>query len=171
MAFTGSFISTSFKQELMLGAHSFGATTLGTARSTSSVSDTFKIALYTNLATLDATTTVYTAPASGSANPTSTNEVTSTGTAYTTGGNTLTTTGTNAAVPTISGTFAYISFVDTTWAASTITARGALIYNSSQTNRAVCTLDFGSDKTSTSGAFTISFPLISTPANAILRIT
>lgn len=167
MAFTGSFISTSFKQELLLGIHAFGTTVTRGA----TTADTIKIALYTNLATLDATTTVYTAPANGAANPTSTNEVTSTGTAYTTGGNTLSTSGTNGTAPVTSSTFAYLSWVDTTWAASTITARGALIYNSSQTNRAVCTLDFGSDKTSTSGAFTISFPLITTPANAILRIT
>lgn len=135
--------ATSFKVELLQGTHNFDL----------SGGDTFKIALYTSSATLDATTTVYSA----------TNEVA--GTAYSAGGNTLTTVD-----PTSSGTTAWVDFVDSTWANSTITARGALIYNSSKANRAVAILDFGSDKTSSSNDFTVTFP---TPDanNAIIRLT
>lgn len=133
---------TSFKQELMQALHNF----------TTSTGNTFKIALYTSAATLDAATTAYT----------TSNEVTGTG--YTAGGNTLTN-----VTPTSSGTTAYTDFADTTWSSATITARGALIYNSTNSDRAVCVLDFGADKTSTSGDFTIVFP---TPdaSNAIIRI-
>ena len=134
-------MTTSFKQELMEGVHDF-------------TTHTFKIALYTSSATLDATTTAYSA----------TNEVS--GTNYTAGGNTLTVTG--GAVST-SGTTAYIDFSDTTWADATITARGALIYNSSASNKAVAVLDFGADKTSTAGDFTVSFPTADA-SNAIVRI-
>ena len=141
---------TSFKVELMTGHHAFGTTvTRGTT-----TADTFKIALYTSSATLGATTTTY----SG------TNEVAH-GNGYTTGGNTLTV----AQTPTSTSTTAWLDFADTTWSAATITARGALIYNNTQGNRAVAVLDFGSDKSSTSGNFTIQFP---TPdsSNAIIRI-
>ena len=133
---------TSFKTELMTATHNF----------TASTGDVFKIALYTSAATLDATTTAYT----------SSNEVSGTG--YTAGGNTLTN-----VTPTSSGTTAFTDFADTTWTTATITARGALIYNSSKSNKSVCVLDFGSDKTSTAGNFTIVFP---TPdaTNAIIRI-
>ena len=135
-------MTTSFKQELMEGVHDF-------------TTDTFKIALYTSSATLDATTTAYSA----------TNEVSGTG--YTAGGNTLTVTG--GAVST-SGTTAYIDFADTTWSTATITARGAVIYNSTATgNPAVAVLDFGADKTSTAGDFTVSFPTADA-SNAIVRI-
>lgn len=135
-------MTTSFKQELMEGVHDF-------------TTDTFKIALYTSSATLDATTTAYSA----------TNEVSGTG--YTAGGNTLTVTG--GAVST-SGTTAYIDFADTTWSTATITARGAVIYNSSAVgNPAVAVLDFGADKTSTAGDFTVSFPTADA-SNAIVRI-
>ena len=134
-------MTTSFKKELMEGVHNF-------------TTHTFKIALYTSSATLDATTTAYSA----------TNEVS--GTNYTAGGNTLTVTG--GAVST-SGTTAYIDFSDTTWADATITARGALIYNSSASNKAVAVLDFGADKTSTAGDFTVSFPTADA-SNAIVRI-
>jgi hypothetical protein len=134
-------MTTSFKKELMEGVHDF-------------TTHTFKIALYTSSATLDATTTAYSA----------TNEVS--GTNYTAGGNTLTVTG--GAVST-SGTTAYIDFSDTTWADATITARGALIYNSSASNKAVAVLDFGADKTSTAGDFTVSFPTADA-SNAIVRI-
>jgi hypothetical protein len=118
--------------------------------------NTFKIALYTSSATLDANTTAYT----------TSNEV-ATGGNYTAGGNTLsvTTTPTNGG----SGTTAYIDFADTTWSAATITARGALIYNNSQSNSAVAVLDFGSDKTSTDGDFTVQFPA-ATNTTAIIRI-
>ena len=136
-------LPTSFKVELLTGTHNF----------TASTGDTFKIALYTSSATLDATTTAYTG----------TNEVASTGN-YTAGGNTLT-----SVTPTASGTTAICDFADTTWSNATITARGALIYNSSKSNKAVAVLDFGSDKISTNGDFSIIFP---TPnaANAIIRI-
>lgn len=134
-------MTTSFKKELMEGVHDF-------------TTHVFKIALYTSSATLDATTTAYSA----------TNEVS--GTNYTAGGNTLTVTG--GAVST-SGTTAYIDFSDTTWADATITARGALIYNSSASNKAVAVLDFGADKTSTAGDFTVSFPTADA-SNAIVRI-
>ena len=136
-------MTTSFKQELMEGVHDF-------------TTHTFKIALYTSSATLGATTTAYSA----------TNEVSGTG--YTAGGNTLTVTG--GAVST-SGTTAYIDFADTTWSTATITARGAVIYNSTATgNPAVAVLDFGADKTSTAGDFTVSFPTADA-SNAIVRIS
>ena len=143
MAFTGNYMPTSFKIQLLNGLQNFSA-------------NTFKIALYTSSATLDANTTAYT----------TSNEVPSTGN-YTAGGNTLsvTTTPTNGG----SGTTAYIDFADTTWSAATITARGALIYNNSQGNSAVAVLDFGSDKTSTDGDFTVQFPA-ATNTTAIIRI-
>jgi len=131
---------TSFKVDLLGGDQDFDV-------------DTFKIALYTSSATLDATTTAYSV----------TNEVSGTG--YTAGGNTLTV----SVAPTSSGTTAYISFSNTTWSTATITARGALIYNSSKANAAVAVLDFGSDKTSTAGDFTIQFPTADA-SNAIIRI-
>lgn len=133
---------TSFKQELLTGTHNFTATT----------GDVFKIALYTSSATLDATTTAYSA----------TNEVSGTG--YTAGGNTLTN-----VTPTTSGTTAFTDFADTTWAAATITANGAMIYNSSKANKAVAVLAFGGDKTSTAGDFTVIFPTADA-SNAIIRI-
>ena len=133
---------TSFKVELLTGTHNF----------TNSTGDTFKIALYTSSATLDATTTAYSA----------TNEVSGTG--YSAGGNTLTN-----VTPTSSGTTAFTDFADTTWSTATITARGALIYNSTESDKAVCVLDFGSDKTSTAGDFTIIFPTADA-SNAIIRI-
>lgn len=142
MAFTGNFMCTSFKQELMQALHNF----------TTSTGNTFKIALYTNSASFTAATTTYTA----------TNEVTGTG--YTAGGNTLTN-----VTPTTSGTTAFTDFADTTWASSTITARGALIYNSTNSNRTVCVLDFGSDKSSSAGDFIIVFPTADA-TNAIIRI-
>jgi hypothetical protein len=116
----------------------------------------YKIALYTSAATLGASTTTY----SGTSN-----EVASGG-GYTTGGNTLSV----SQVPTDggSGTTAFIDFADTTWSAATITARGALIYNSTD-DTAVAVLDFGSDKTSTAGDFTIIFPTANA-TDAIIRI-
>ena len=133
---------TSFKVELLQGVHNF----------TTSTGDVFKIALYTSSATLGASTTVYT----------TSNEVVGTG--YTAGGNTLTN-----VTPTSSGTTAFTDFADTTWSTATITARGALIYNSTEANKAVCVLDFGSDKTSTAGNFTVVFPTADA-SNAIIRI-
>ena len=139
---------TSFKVEILNGIHAFGTTVVRAA----TTADTFKIALYTSSATLGASTTAYSV----------TNEVSGTG--YSAGGNTLTT-----IAPTSSGTTAYLDFNDTTWTTATITANGALIYNSTQSNKAVAVLAFGGDKTSTAGDFTIQFP---TPdaTNAIIRI-
>ena len=149
---------TSFKSELLQGIHNFHNGSGGGTTTTTGTGNTFKIALYTSSATLAATTTAYA----------TTNEVSATGTNYTAGGNTLANVD-----PTTSGTTAYTDFDDTTWSSSTITARGALIYNSSTTagsaNRAVCALDFGADKTSTSGDFTIQFPAADA-SNAIIRI-
>jgi hypothetical protein len=136
-------LPTSFKVELLTATHNF----------TASTGDVFKIALYTSSATLDATTTAYT----------TSNEVPSTGN-YSAGGNTLTN-----VTPTSSGTTALTDFADTTWASATITARGALIYNSSKSNKSVAVLDFGGDKTSTNGDFTIIFPA-ATASDAIIRI-
>jgi hypothetical protein len=119
----------------------------------SDTAQTFKIALYTSSATLNATTTAYSA----------TNEVSGTG--YSAGGNTLTIS-TN---PTTSGTTAFLDFADTTWSTATVTARGALIYKSGGGDPAVAVLDFGGDKTSTSGDFQIQFPTADS-TNAIIRI-
>lgn len=130
---------SSFKSELFGGTHDLDT-------------DTIKLALFTSAATLDATTTTYS----------TTNEVVGTG--YTAGGNTLT-----SPVISLDGTTAIVDFADTTWAAATLTARGALIYNSSKANRAIAVLDFGADKTSTNGNFTVSFPAAAA-ATAILRI-
>lgn len=135
---------TSFKVGILDGTFDFSSDT----------TQTFKIALYTSAATLGASTTAYT----------SSNEVTGTG--YSAGGNTLTIS-TN---PTSSGTTAYLDFADTTWSNATITARGALIYLANgTTNPAVCVLDFGGDKTSTAGDFTIQMPTADA-SSAILRI-
>jgi hypothetical protein len=134
---------TSFKQALLDGEMDFSSDT----------TQVFKIALFTSSATLDASTTVYAA----------TNEVSGTG--YSTGGETLTIS-TN---PTTSGTTAYLSFSNVTWSTATITARGALIYQSGGSNPAVAVLDFGGDKTSTAGDFTIQFPTADA-SNAIIRI-
>lgn len=135
-------VCTSFKQELMTGTHNF----------TNGSGNSFKIALYVSAATLGASTTAYTA----------TNEVSGTG--YTATGNTLTN-----VTPTTSGTTAYTDFADTTWSTSTITARGAMIYNDTNADRAVVILDFGSDRSSSSGDFTIVFPTADA-SNAIIRI-
>jgi hypothetical protein len=142
-------MTTSFKVEILNGIHAFGTSVVRAA----TTPDTFKIALYTSSATLDATTTTYT----------TSNEVPSTGN-YTAGGNTLTT-----IAPTSSGTTAFLDFNDTTWSNATITANGALIYNSTQSDKAVAVLAFGGDKTSTAGDFTIIFPAADA-SNAIIRI-
>lgn len=152
MAFSGNFMCTSFKQQLMLGVHDF-RTTGG---------DTFKLALYDNSASFDATTTAYTA----------TNEVGNSGT-YSAGGGSLTNVD-----PTTSGTTAFTDFADLSFTSATITAYGALIYNSTPsangisgalTDPAVCVLDFGGAKVSTSGTFTIIFPTADA-SNAIIRL-
>jgi hypothetical protein len=147
MPFTGNFMCTSFKQQLLEAVHDF--------RSTGG--DTFKLALYTNSASFTAATTAYTA----------TNEVPDSG-SYAAGGGILT----NVS-PSSSGTTAFTDFADLTFTSATITARGALIYNSSPThtytNPSVVILDFGSDKTSTTGDFTIVFPTANA-TDAIIRI-
>lgn len=126
--------------------------------------DTLKIALYTSAATLGASTTDYTAPADPTANPTNTGEVTETGTNYTAGGEALT-----GAVITTSGTTAIVDFDDVTWSNVSLTARGALIYDTSASNKAIAVLDFGADKTATSGDFTIVMPA-ATASTALIRI-
>ena len=133
---------TSFKQELLEAVHNFK----------NSGGDTFKIALYTSSATLSAATTAYS----------TTNEVS--GTNYTAGGNTLT-----RVDPSSSGTTGFTDFADTVWTSATITARGALIYNDSDSDKAVAVLDFGADKSSSGGDFTIQFPAADA-SNAIIRI-
>ena len=130
---------SSFKQQILLGEHDLDT-------------DVIKIALYTSAATLDASTTAYT----------TSNEVVGTG--YTAGGNTLA-----GATVSLTGTTAFVDFSDTTWSDATITARGALIYNSSKANKAIAVLDFGADKTSTAGDFTVVFPA-NDATNAIVRI-
>ena len=143
MAFTGNFMCTSFKKELMTATHDF----------TNSSGNTFKIALYDNSASFTAATTAYTA----------TNEITGTG--YTGGGGALTN-----VTPTSSGTTGYTDFADFTWSTATITARGALLYNDTASgNPTVVVLDFLSDKTSTAGDFKIVFPT-DDASNAIIRI-
>ena len=143
MAFTGNYMCTSFKVELLQGVHDFRL----------SGGDTFNIALYTNSASFTAATTAYTA----------TNEVSGTG--YTAKGNTLT-----RVDPTSSGTTAFTDFADTTWSSSTITARGAMIFNDTVAgDPSVVILDFGSDQSSSSGDFTIQFPTADA-SNAIIRI-
>jgi hypothetical protein len=144
MAFTGNFLCTSFKVELMQAVHNF----------TASTGNTFKLALYDNSASFTAATTAYT----------SSNEVANSGT-YAAGGGALTN-----VTPTSSGTTAFTDFADLSFTSATITAFGALIYNDSATgDPAVCVLDFGGAKTSTNGTFTIIFP---TPdaSSAIIRI-
>lgn len=148
---------TSFKAEIMLGVHDFRATG----------GDTFKLALYTSSASLDANTTAYS----------STNEASSAN--YTAGGGALTNLGVVTSNNNASTGTGYTDFNDLTFSNVSLTARGALIYNTTPsansnanttlTNAAVCVLDFGSDKTATSGDFTVIFP---TPSNtsAIIRI-
>ena len=147
MAFSGNFMATSFKQQLLEGVHDFRLTG----------GDTFKLALYTNSASFTAATTAYTV----------TNEVGDSGT-YAAGGGTLT-----RIDPTTSGTTAFTDFADLSFTSATITARGALLYNSTPahtyTNPVALVLDFGSDKTSTDGTFTIQFPTADA-STAILRI-
>jgi len=141
--------TTSFKVELLQAIHSFGPTS----------PDTFKIALYTAAAGIGPTTTVYT----------TSNEVVGAG--YTAGGNTLAistspTSGDNTqSVPT-----AFVSFSNSTWTSATFTARGALIYNSTEGNKSVAVLDFGADKTVTNDTFQIIFPTASA-TSAIVRIS
>jgi len=141
--------TTSFKVDLLNGIHNFGT---GVVRA-ATTADTFKIALYTSDADLSASTTAYNASNEAS------------GTGYTAGGNTLTV----SQVPTSTDTTAFLSFSPTSWASSTISARGALIYNSTQSDKAVAVLDFGDTKTTTNQTLTIEFPTADS-SSAIIRI-
>lgn len=144
MAFSGNFMCTSFKVELMQGVHNFTNTT----------GDTFKLAMYDNNASFTAATTAYTAS----------DEVGNSG-SYVAGGGALTN-----VTPTSSGTTAFTDFADLSFTSATITAYGALIYNDTAAgDPSVCVLDFGGAKTSTNGTFTIQFPTADA-SNAILRI-
>ena len=147
MAFTGNFMCTSFKVQILEGVHDFR--TAG--------GDTFKLAMYDNSASFTAATTAYTV----------TNEVANSGT-YAAGGGTLVN-----VTPTSSGTTAFTDFADLSFTSATITAFGALIYNTTPnhtyTNPTVCVLDFGGAKTSTNGTFTIIFPTADA-TDAIIRI-
>lgn len=136
-------ICNSWKTEILRALHDF----------TASTGHTFKLALYTSSATLSASTTAYTA----------TNEASGTG--YTAGGATLT-----SVTPALSSSTAVCDFADVTFSSASLTARGAMIYNSSASNRAVAVYDFGSDKTSTAADFTVVFPAADA-SNAIIRIS
>lgn len=143
MAFSGNFMCTSFKKELLEAKHNF----------LNSGGNTFKLAMYTNSASFNAATTAYT----------TSNEVSGTG--YSAGGGTLT-----RVDPSSSGTTAFTDFSDLTFSTATVTARGALIYNDSASgDPTVIVLDFGGDKTSTAGDFTIQFPTADA-STAIIRI-
>jgi len=147
-----SVLTDTFKEELLQGGHNFNAS------GDTPAGDAFKIALYDNSASMGTTTTVYAA----------TNEVSGSG--YSAGGNALTNTGTAKSTVT-----AYTDFSDTSWTSASFTARGCLIYNTDvlsgfTTNRSVCTIDFGGDKTVSSGTFTIQFPT-NDSTDAIIRIT
>ena len=141
MAITST-LTTSFKKELLEGTHNFAA----------SGGNSFKLALYTSSATLGATTTAFTTTGQSS------------GTNYTSGGSALT----NVA-PTSSGTTGFTDFSDLTFGTATVTARGCMIYNDTNSDKSVATIDFGGDKTSTAGDFTIVFPAAAA-STAIIRI-
>ncbi len=145
-------LATSFKVEILDGIHNFG---VGVVRA-STAADTFKIALYSTLATLNAETTVYTTQ----------DEVTGTG--YVAGGNTLVI----SQVPTSTSTetVAWLNFANSSWDSASFSADGALIYNSTQGNKAVAVLNFGGTKTTANQTFTVAFPA-STSSAAIIRIT
>ena len=155
-------MTTSFKAQLLLGVHDFRP-------SADTGADVFKLALYTSSASLDANTTAYT----------SSNEVSSSGTNYTAGGQALTNNGVTATNINANTGTGFCDFSDLTFPNVTVTARGAMIYNTTPsansnanttlTNAAVCVLDFGADKTSTDGDFTIIFPT-NDASNAIIRI-
>ena len=137
-----STLTTSFKVELLTGTHNF----------TNSSGNTFKLALYTSSATLGATTTAFTTTGQAS------------GTNYTSGGAALTN-----VTPSATGTTAVTDFADLTFSTATITARGCMIYNDTNRDKSVATIDFGGDKTSTAGDFTIVFPA-KAASTAIIRI-
>jgi|MGYP003624543890 hypothetical protein len=141
MAITSA-VCSSFKQEVLVGTHNFTATS----------GNSFKLALYTSSATLGAATTAFTTTGQAS------------GTNYTSGGNALTN-----ITPVLSGTTAVCDFADLTFGTATVTARGCMIYNDTNSDKAVCAIDFGGDKTSTAGDFTVVFPS-PTATGAIIRL-
>ena len=141
MAITSA-VCSSFKQEVLVGTHNF----------TASSGNSFKLALYTSSATLGAATTAFTTTGQAS------------GTNYTSGGNALTN-----VTPVLSGTTAVCDFADLTFGTATVTARGCMIYNDTNSDKAVCAIDFGGDKTSTAGDFTVVFPS-PTATGAIIRL-
>mgnify|MGYP003674754658 FL=1 len=143
MAFTGNYMCTSFKAEILKAVHDF----------TLSSGSTFNVALYTNSASFTAATTAYT----------SANEITGTG--YVAKGKALTN-----VTPTTGGTTGFTDFQDLTWSTASFTARGALLFNDTAASDPTClVLDFGSDQTSTAGDFKIVFPT-NDSTNAIIRI-
>lgn len=148
MAVGTSAVCYSFKQEVLVGTHNFTATS----------GDQFKIALYTNSATISAATTAYDSTATGETTNTA-------GTAYTAGGKALT-----SVTPALKSTStACCDFSDVSWTTASFTARGALIYNDDEGDKAVCVLNFGGDKTASAGTFTIQFPAFDA-TDAILRL-
>ncbi len=148
MAVGTSAVCYSFKQEVLVGTHNFTATS----------GDEFKIALYTNSATISAATTAYDSTATGETTNTA-------GTAYTAGGKALT-----SVTPALSTDTACCDFADVSWTSASFTANGCLIFNDSHSSdAAVCAIAFGGDKTVSSGTFTIQFPTADA-SNAILRI-
>ena len=143
MAFSGNYMCTSFKAEVLRATHNF----------TNGTGNTFNVALYTNSATFNASTTAYTTA----------NEISGTG--YAPKGKSLTN-----VTPTTGGTTGFTDFQDLTWGTATFTARGALLFNDSAAGDPTClVLDFGSDQTSTAGDFKIVFPT-NDASNAIIRI-
>ena len=157
-------ICNSFKEEILQGGHCLNAS------GSTAAGNTIKLALYSsNSATLSKSTTVYAAPSSATADPTSTYEVTTTSSGYTGGGNTLTNID-----PTLDSDTAICDFSDTNWTSATFTARGCLMYNTTAisgftTNRSILAINFGGDKTVTSGTFTIEFPAAAA-STAIIQI-
>ena len=147
MAIGSSAVCNSFKQEVLVGTHNF----------TASSGDTFNLALYTNTATIDASTTAYSTGLGG--------QVSASGTGYALGGKPLV-----SATPTLDGSVAICDFTSSvSWTSATITARGCLIYNTDASDKAVCVLNFGGDKTATAGTFTIEFPAPAA-ATAIIQL-
>jgi hypothetical protein len=140
-----SAICNSFKQEILVGTHNF----------TASSGNAFKLALYTSSASMGASTTAYS----------SSNEISNTsGSSYSAGGSTIT-----SVTPVLDGSTAVCDFADVSWTSASFTANGCLIYNDTQSDKAVCVVAFGGDKTVSSGTFTIQFPAAAA-ATAIVRI-
>jgi hypothetical protein len=146
MAITTNAITNSFKEDLLNGLHDFAVST----------GDVYKLALYDSSASIGADTTSYAVGISG--------QVGDSG-QYAAGGGALV----NALVS-LNGTTAFVDFADLSFTGVTLTARGALIYNTSEAAKSVCVLDFGGDKTATAGTFTIQFPAAN-DTQAIIRIS